>query len=310
MLPAKSSFRRRIQFSGRWRWLGKLVYALKAIWRRVRISRRVTYLFGPQYSPSRQLIEIDITYACNLHCLNCNRSVTQAPDHLHMPVSMISAFVQDSIVRGIRWQRIRVLGGEPTLHPEFSAIMAGLLGYRQWCPSCRIEVVSNGYGDAVKQKLDALPNDIWIENSNKASAIQPTFRPFNMAPIDDPAFAKADFSNGCAIMQDCGMGLTPLGYYPCAVAGGIDRILGAELGRSRLPADHDQMLDATKSLCQLCGRFQDGHFIPKPLRSPMTEVQMSPTWTELYSQWRLRRLSHADKDQQLEPVSAERSGKS
>lgn len=260
----------------------------------MRVSRALTRFLGPQYSPSKHLIEIDITYACNLHCLNCNRSVTQAPDPRHMPLSMINEFVQNSIERGIRWQKIRVLGGEPTLHPEFLAIISELIRYRSWCPSCRIEVVSNGHGEAVRRQLDSLPRDIWVENSNKTSAIQPTFRPFNLAPIDDPAFAKADFSNGCAIMQDCGMGLTPLGYYPCAVAGGIDRILGANLGKSSLPADDDQMVDATESLCRLCGRFKDGHFIPKPLRPPITDEQISPTWTELYARWRQRRLSTKD----------------
>ena len=29
---------------------------------------------------------------------------------------------------------------------------------------------------------------------------------------------------GCRVIKDCGLGLTPSGYYMCAIAGGIDRI--------------------------------------------------------------------------------------
>jgi hypothetical protein len=87
------------------------------------------------------------------------------------------------------------------------------------------------------------------------------------------------------------MGLTPTGYYPCAVAGGIDRILGAQLGRKTLPADSDDMLEELDKLCRLCGRFQDGHYVPRALRPALTEARISPTWAKLYEKWRRRRVA-------------------
>lgn len=117
-----------------------------------------------------------------------------------------------------------MLGGEPTLHPRFSAVIGELERYRTWNGDCLIEVVSNGYGERVRHALARLPSHIWVENSNKTGPVQPSFGPFNLAPCDDRAYRHADYRNGCAIIEECGMGLTPLGYYPCAVAGGIDRI--------------------------------------------------------------------------------------
>ena len=280
----------------RWLWAWRLLYRMLASWRWLRIRRWVTALLGPQYRRSRDLIEIDITYQCNLHCQNCNRSVSQAREALHMPVGTISRFVDDSLNSGWRWRRVRVLGGEPTLHPEFRAIVGELLRYKKSNPSTIVEVVTNGHGERVRRELAALPADVMVDNSHKESAIQPLFAPFNLAPIDDPSFARAAFSNGCAILEDCGMGLTPLGYYPCAVAGGIDRILGEELGRATRPDGGDDMLPEVERLCRFCGRFRDGHFVPRVLRPVLEDAPVSRTWRELYAAWSQRREPQRDTD--------------
>jgi hypothetical protein len=134
--------------------------------------------------------------------------------------------------------------------------------------------------------LKKIPQGIAIENSAKTGNVQPEFGPFNLAPIDDASYRFADYRNGCAIMKDCGMALTPLGYYPCAVAGGIDRIEGNRLGYAHLPEDDDDMEKAAATLCRLCGHFREGHFIPNSIRPPTLEQQMSPTWSALYATWK------------------------
>ncbi|MBK8979635.1 MAG: radical SAM protein [Planctomycetes bacterium] len=271
--------------SRRWLWFWRIVYRGLAAWRHLRIQRWTTRLLGPQYVRSRKLIEIDITYLCNLHCLNCNRSVGQARESLHMAVAMVEDFVANSLTRGVVWRRIRVLGGEPTLHPEFDRVIEVLRGYTKVHPGCILEVVTNGYGEHVEAALDRLPEDVWVDNSRKTGRVQPTFGPFNLAPCDDPRYRNADYANACAVARDCGMGLTPLGYYPCAVAGGIDRILGGKFGRQALPGDQDDLLAEASTLCRLCGRFRDGHFVPRVLRPALTTELVSPTWRRLYADW-------------------------
>lgn len=264
----------------------KLWYGLRAAYRRARVTRPLTRMLGPQYVRSRDRIEIDLTYACNLRCLNCNRSVTQAPDKLHISRDMIKNFVAESIARGKRWKNIRLLGGEPTMHPEFLGILEDLLRYRKAEPGCTMTLVTNGNGKGVKAMLAKIPAGIVVENSVKEGNLQPSFGPFNMAPVDDPAYRYADYRNGCAVMKECGMALTPLGYYPCAVAGGIDRIEGNALGHAGIPADDDDMLAAAERLCRLCGHFREGHFIPDRLRPRTLEQKTSATWARLYEQWR------------------------
>jgi len=274
----------------KWLWVWRLRYWILAQWRQFRIQKWLYPLLGPQYRRSRDMIEIDITYLCNLHCNNCNRSVTQAREANHMSVEMVRQFVDDSISHDKQWRRIRVLGGEPTLHPHFHQVLEELLRYRSFNSSCIVEVVTNGHGKKVQRILESIPEDILIDNSNKESSIQPHFGPFNLAPIDDPKYAHTTFANGCTVLEECGMGLTTMGYYPCAVAGGIDRILKQELGRNQLPSDTDDMFDMAEILCALCGRFRDGHFIPRVLRPELHDAPISDTWQQLYAQW------HAEKE--------------
>jgi hypothetical protein len=285
------------RISSRWIWMWRIIYVVRALWRHLRVTTPATWLLGPQYRRSRDMIEIDITYLCNLHCLNCNRSVSQARDEMHMPVAMIQEFVDDSIRRGKRWRRIRVLGGEPTLHPEFGRIIDELRRYKSWHQNCIVEVVSNGYGARVNRELDALPPDVMVDNTAKSSRIQPHFGPFNLAPKDDARYAFSSYTNACVIALDCGMGLTPMGYYPCAVAGGIDRIIGEGLGARMLPDDDDDMLQAADRLCRLCGRFRDGHFVPRALRPALDEEKVSVSWKQLYEKW------HDDKTRGVQPVA-------
>lgn len=282
----RHGFKRHTIVPKNWVKIARVEYALKSIWRSIRIKRQLTALFGPQYLRSRDMIEIDITYRCNLNCYNCNRSIRQAPQALDICLSQIETFVKESIERKLMWKRIRVLGGEPTLHPEFMKVINTLEKYTAFNTDCEIQVVTNGYGEKVKAMLRRLPKHIWIENSSKTGPQQPDFAPFNMAPCDNPQFANCDYTNGCAIMKECGMGLTPMGYYPCAVAGGIDRIAGLKLGYNHIPDKKDNMTQILKEMCRYCGRFTDGHYIPKNLRNSVNDEPVSPSWKTLYSNWK------------------------
>jgi hypothetical protein len=186
------------------------------------------------------------------------------------------------------WARIRLLGGEPTLHPEFGLILEELLRYKTAYPETSIQVVSNGYGQKVMSILNSLPSSIYIENSSKNGDVQPGFGPFNLAPQDSIAYSGADYRNGCSIASTCGLGLTPQGYYPCAVAGGIDRVLGLYRGRHRLPSSNDEMRDLMDIACRFCGRFRDGHYVPEKLRPFLLNQQTSPSWEKIYEKWYMR----------------------
>ncbi len=296
---SKSSFSYSRDFPRRFLTFYRFVFAARKILRWIRVQRPITALLGYQYQVVTDSIEIDLTYLCNLRCNNCNRSSAQAPEAKHIGLNAVRQFVDDSLSAQRHWSRIRLLGGEPTLHPDFMAILSELERYRAVHPDTSIQLVTNGYGPKVKRIVQSIPPSIYVENSSKSSDIQPGFGPFNLAPQDSAAYLWADYRNGCAIASTCGIGLTPQGYYPCAIAGGIDRLLGLQRGRERLPSPTDEMRDLMDTACRLCGRFRDGHYVPEKLRPPLLKQETSPSWQKIYTDWQSHgrtatRLSEAE----------------
>jgi glycosyltransferase involved in cell wall biosynthesis len=252
------------------------------------------------YVRSQDSIEIDIIYDCNLKCFNCNRSCQQAPTMEAMTVEQIYKFIDESVRQNVRWRNIRILGGEPTLHQELLPILELLLNYRTtFSPETTIQLVTNGLGKEVDSKLAKVPDGITIENSHKISRVQTTFSSFNNAPIDLVQFKNYDFSGGCWITSQCGIGLTPYGYYPCAIAGGIDRVFGFNIGRKELPDPDDTMLDLFTVFCRYCGHFLEnqkppGNEDPNHMEETFKEKAklettyevISPTWAATYKRYK------------------------
>jgi len=240
----------------------------------IRSQSLVVGWLGRQFNRSREFAEIDITYKCNLKCINCNRSCTQAPGDTEMPVSMIEAFLRESVEKKAQWKRIRILGGEPTLHSHIFDIIELLEDYRSvHNPGVRLVLCTNYFGRKVHEVLDNLPGGIIIKSTLKTSRVN-LFKPFNMAPVDTRLNRFSDYSGGCRIIEECGLGLTPSGYYMCAIAGGIDRIFQYHLGRESLPDQSDIMVDQMSAFCRLCGHFG--------FQWPVRKEKMSPSWQKAY----------------------------
>ncbi|MFZ0242811.1 MAG: hypothetical protein WAL90_14300 [Desulfobacterales bacterium] len=252
----------------------------------VRAQSFVANRCGRQFLPSRDFVEIDITYKCNLKCLNCNRSCAQAPSDLEMPVADVAAFISQSIEKQIAWKRIRILGGEPTLHSRIFDIIDLFIAYkRKHNPSARLVLGTNFYGNRVHRVLEKLPEAIAVKSTLKSSRVT-LFRPFNVAPVDGVTNRFSDYACGCRIIEQCGLGLTPSGYYMCAVAGGIDRIFGYHLGRRTLPNETDTLADQMTAFCGLCGHFG--------FQWPTRRTRQSKTWRLAYERLKGTPTGHAD----------------
>jgi hypothetical protein len=245
----------------------------------MRAQKLPTKLFGPRHTRSRSRIELDITYRCNLKCINCNRSCRQAPSNEYMTVEQIQRFIKESIESNVKWESIRVMGGEPTLHPDLLKILTVILEYKKhYSAAVRIVLVTNGYDSKVSRILSEVPAEIEIENSKKTSEVN-KFTTFNKAPQDSFLFKNADFSNGCWMTFHSGIGLTPHGYYCCAVGGSIDRVFGFDVGRKKLPSNNDDMIDQLQLFCKLCGHFPQSH-------ATTTCEVTSASWKAAYNKYR------------------------
>ena len=249
------------------------------------------------FRPDFQRIEIDLTYDCNLKCIGCNRSCSQAPTKSHLLLQDIENFVQESIRAGREWQLINVLGGEPTLHDDFMNILALLQNYVEaYSPKTIIKVVSNGVSERSRWLCEVAKDNfknVMIDYSSfKDSNKVEYFTPFNDAPADDDCFKNADFTKACWVASYCGIGLNAGGYYACAVCGGIDRVIDGHNGAKTI-ADltEGKINEHYDKFCRLCGNFKHydknaGDFIPRSEKEPFRNV-VSKTWEELYKQYML-----------------------
>jgi len=270
LLPA--SLRSRVREASERRRTGLFLWRVKPL---------PTRLLGRRWPRSGNRVSMDITYSCNLRCYNCSRSCEQAPSNERMSLEQVQHFLEESRASGVRWRRISVAGGEPTNHPQVVEIMNLILDYRaRYFPAARVLLNTNGYGERVNKVLSLLPPGVQVKNTAKTTRVQPRFQTFNVAPVDVDGYEGTDFSNGCYVTWLCGLGVTPSGYYPCVVAGGIDRIFGLGLGRKILPRPDDPMIEELRTFCALCGFF-------KPWTGePLNGAVVSSTWAQAYARWR------------------------
>jgi len=248
------------------------------LYRFIRLQRPITKLFGPHFKRSHKVIDIDVTYLCNLNCINCSRSLGQIKSNEIITIKQIKKFIKESKDNNIIWKEIKVVGGEPTLHPNINQILNLLLDYKKkYSPNTIIKICTNSYGKKVKQILTKIPKDIMIRSFPKKSKYN-LFFPFNVAPKDCKMFKFADYSNGCSLLNICGLGLNMYGYYPCAHAAGIDRIFGFNIGRKKIPCFEDDMVDQLNQFCKLCGYF-------RPVKRTKKE-KISVSWKKAFQKYK------------------------
>jgi GT2 family glycosyltransferase len=253
------------------------------------LKNRKTFL------PNLNQIEIDITYECNLKCINCNRSSTQAPINEGMTLGQIESFVCESIELNKRWKLINLLGGEPSIHKDFLESVNLILNeyILTYSSETILQVTSNGFGELVQERLSKLPkhrNLIIDYASFKDERIIPYFSPFNDAPIDKPDGNGKEYHKGCWVTSYCGIGLNQLGYYPCGVAGGIDRVFKFNLGVQSLKDVDENIAQYLDTFCRFCGNFSDyeknfGNFIPRNEKAALTKPITSESWKRAYKNY-------------------------
>jgi len=256
-------------------------------------SKKDVILGRRDFYPNTNRIEIDILYKCNLKCLSCNRSSAQVDRDDYISIKTIENFIQESIELSKNWELINILGGEPTLHPDFFEIVNLLLEYiEKYSPKTILQITSNGYTKESREMLSKLKHpNIYIDTKSfKTSNKIDYFTPFNDAPIDDDRFKNEDFSKGCWVASYCGMGLNKYGYYPCGVIGSIDRLFGGLNGKKSIREfKNDKVFqkEIMDKYCGLCGNFKyysenKGDFIPRCEKDYFKNDIVSYTWKYLY----------------------------
>ncbi len=201
--------------------------------------------------------EIEINSQCDMTCFGCDRFIDVAPTS-PMTVDQIALFVEQSLALDWEWERIHILGGEPTIHPQFWEVVEELLKYKQKHPATLLRVISNGSGHLAKyhQRLLASGIVVNVEEKKRNQEFPPWFRNTRCLVIEEhPTITKVA---PCSIfgIAGCGLGITKHGIFLCGAGASVARMLGLDIGVMDLAeASYEIMLDQAKLLCHLCGHW-------------------------------------------------------
>lgn len=235
-------------------------------------------------------IEIEINTACDLDCFGCDRfsDVTTAPN---MTYEQVALFVKESIDLNWEWERIRFLGGEPTIHPRFEGLIGLLLEYRKKFPKVFLQVLTNGLGKAKQYRS-------WLENLNislhaeaKTKGETPVW--FNNTRLCQADDEKAGPVPPCGIagIRGCGVALTRHGFFIDGAGASAARVAGHDIGVQHLKdVTWDRlMIDHSKILCRICGHWNpaEGPKVTK-LVTETGEIT-GPYWTEKLAAFKKQR---------------------
>ena len=236
--------------------------------------------------PNMSWLELDITYVCGLNCHNCNRMTGIAPGRpeQNVTVGQIDRLIEDSIRLQYPWKEWFLVGGEPTTHPDLDAIISRIADYRSGHnPELRSTLATHGHGDKTQRRLAELATAfpfLQFLNSRKTGPIQPDFVAPCIAPVDlDPEWAANHRYEGCSVSGHCGISMNYRGFYPCAVAGAINRIFKLNHAIVDLSdVSEVTMIEAYQTFCRLCGYY-------RPIKEN-SQTLLSPAWQTTLDNYR------------------------
>ena len=180
-------------------------------------------------------LEIQVLLACNWSCISCDQmsqfSKIAWIKKGTMSIEQIRHFCQEMRDANAYFGRIRLVGGEPTIHPDFAAIVILLhAGLVENGHVGRIEVVTNGSHPERIEPVRNLIEKVRVSDDGDKQKHHTS----NL--VHTPASLGYE-GKRCNQPEHCGWSLSYYGYAPCSSAAGIMRLrdLVEQHGKHELP---------------------------------------------------------------------------
>jgi len=223
--------------------------------------------------------ELNISYNCNLKCLNCNRLCDKLKLDEDMTVEQVKLFLQKLQEEKKHLSRIKVVGGEPTQHPDFVAICAllsyavksGLIG--------KVVVNTNGINPPYNLENPFFPGVFWKVSKPSKKA----HRPFLWSPKD----MGLETFGPCSMPRVCGYSLDSRGWLPCSSAPAIVRVFGLEHLYKPLDGPLPGVIWGMEELCPHCIFSVNEEYIRGKsfITTPQEWKQPTETWERLLKEY-------------------------
>lgn len=233
------------------------------------------------FTPRTGKLEWHLTYRCNLGCKACSRcSWLPRPHTPDMTIADARECMRQADYIGWRQlpgpgngaepPRIIIIGGEPTLHPDF---MEFVKMAADWSGTY-VQVFSNGFTQQSRDLLEearlTYSASINTEGFKTASRAKPEDEAgaqlWNMETYVSPAEAGMSLKLCyCHSFVICGIGVDSTGYSPCPIGLSVSSILGVPGKTNRLADlwDVQKCYDMTRAMCSHCGYAAEYRYGPE-----------------------------------------------
>jgi len=231
------------------------------------------------WTPKTGKAEWHLTYRCNLRCVGCNRLTHLFPnlDIPDMTLDDAARFCREGPKFG--FHTIIIIGGEPTLHPDFLSFVKLA---RKHFPT--VQLFSNEYTEDTRLLVKwAVAQGVIKVHSAKTTSCVHHILDQCVAPVD--CGIQREPCRFCSCYPGaCGISVDSLGYTMCCCGGAVDTALGLNARAKQLSQlfNNDFAKRQLDAMCSRCGfdmgiYTQHGHLVERHCGVPM-----SKTWIEAW----------------------------
>ena len=212
------------------------------------------------FEPNFGIVELCVTYRCNVKCANCSNLCTQAPKNDgDLTPEDVRRFLDDSIEHNHKWGMITIHGGEPVLNPQIDEICRILASYKHaQNPGCVLWLLTNNSSPEVKRRVTEMHTKYNIPlgiSTKKGTNADGKGNPIEYVPVNISAKDLGiDYDKGCFQTSNCGVCYNYMGYFGCSPMAAAARVFGYEpVARSIKNFTRDKIMEAFNMHCGHCG---------------------------------------------------------
>lgn len=192
-------------------------------------------------------IELEITLKCNASCVNCNKFCNMEDlgivydDEMDLSLEDVDKFIHQVKNMG-NVKNIRVMGGEPTVHPLYEEI----------CQRLKTELMDS----KIINEAYVVTNGIIKRDSCLRPLIQMPMmhrKNFHTCALVAPSdLGHVIVNEKCTTPKIYGVSYNKLGWYPCGPGGAIARLFKMEHMSRDSISSTDDWGSSIMDICSLC----------------------------------------------------------
>jgi len=195
-------------------------------------------------------IELQILLACNWNCHACdqfsNMPTISWVRKATMTVEQVAKFAREMRDTNSYIGRVRILGGEPMLHPKLETMSRVLASLRSDGHLGQVEIITNGsHNEKIQDYKEGIIDKVRVSGQKDKEK-------HHTANLANTPNSLGYEGKMCSAPWHCGISLNYYGYFPCSSGAGLARLMDDMDRWQKLSLPQQGVLDEWPDLQDLC----------------------------------------------------------